>query len=65
MPKDQDVGIEAANPSVSRIRPTGPNVVALFSHLDQWGTFRPTFLGASTKSPWCTGARGANSHAGA
>jgi hypothetical protein len=47
-------------------RPTGPNVVALFSHLDQCGTVPPVWIGASTNpSAAHVGGRGVSSLDGA
>jgi hypothetical protein len=49
---------------VAMTRPTGPKVVALFSHRDQCGMWPPVGIGEPTKSPWCKGRRAANSVTG-
>jgi hypothetical protein len=45
---------------VATTRPTGPKIVALFSHRDQCGMWPLVGIGEPTKSPWWSGARAAN-----
>jgi hypothetical protein len=50
---------------VAHTRPTGPSVVALFSHRDQWGTWPLVWIGVSTNSPGAqVGGRGVSSRDG-
>lgn len=51
--------------TVQATRPTGPNVVVVFSQRDQWGTEGPRTVGASTNVPGShTAERGVSSRAG-
>jgi hypothetical protein len=60
-PPEVIAGRSVANRSiVAMTRPSGPKVVALFSHRDQCGTWPLVAIGEPTKSPWCSGARAAN-----
>jgi hypothetical protein len=64
IPKDSASGSEHRNRAVAVSLPTGPNVVALFSHRDQWGAWPPVAIGIPTKSPSWIGARGVNARTG-